>query len=319
MDFHLTPLHLAPYPYFLRPLRAPGALSVMIEVFEGYTTRHVYDLRLDAGGRMRLQFPNATAMHEELLKPGRRLRVRGTRSASLGSRAGAGAGASPPGGSAASGTAVAAAATRAGSASKAVAASLSSPSPSPSPLPLALPAALGSALTTQMLQLDVQDLALAPAGSPPPADGAADGPAASAPPPSLQSRLRRHARHLTDTTAPGTYPPPSVSPPPPSFAALADANQLPIPTFPYYPGILVLVISNCDGPSAASPDEVSSVFFDAYQSFAGWHNTCSYGQVHVTPENTTIREVCGGSGGGDRGTGDKGKCPRQQRQRRKSW
>ena len=72
---------------------------------------------------------------------------------------------------------------------------------------------------------------------------------------------------------------------------------LSIPTFPYSPKIVFAIISNCGAKPAMSTFDVFNAMFvktDVLfpgQSFMGWHQACSYGQVNMIPSNVKILTV----------------------------
>jgi hypothetical protein len=67
--------------------------------------------------------------------------------------------------------------------------------------------------------------------------------------------------------------------------------NLPIPTFPYSPSILIALISNCGAAAATSVEAMTQVVFSGQQSFAGWHQTCSHQKVIISPQKVTIQQV----------------------------
>ena len=68
------------------------------------------------------------------------------------------------------------------------------------------------------------------------------------------------------------------------------------PTMPYSPTIIFALMSNCGGPLPTSMAAMSAALFGVpsapqNQSFSGWNNACSYGQVTIAPGSVVVKEV----------------------------
>ena len=76
----------------------------------------------------------------------------------------------------------------------------------------------------------------------------------------------------------------------------ASASPYSSPTMPYSPKIIFALMSNCGGPLPTSMAAMSEVLFGSSsapqnQSFSGWNQACSYGQVTIVPGSVVVKEV----------------------------
>ena len=77
---------------------------------------------------------------------------------------------------------------------------------------------------------------------------------------------------------------------------MASASPYSSPTMPYSPKIIFALMRNCGGPLPASTAAMSEVLFGSpsapqNQSFSGWNQACSYGQVTIVPDSVVVKEV----------------------------
>ena len=80
------------------------------------------------------------------------------------------------------------------------------------------------------------------------------------------------------------------------LAQATFTSPYPSPTMPYSPKIIFALMSNCGGPLPASTAAMSEVLFGSSsapqnQSFSGWNQACSYGQVTIVPDSVVVKEV----------------------------